>query len=707
MLFPGETRNWRASGLIVRAILAAATLSATSASLAADMLQYEFAKVQDSNYEALERAPVRHWGHAELQTPFWRVRNVLSRKEPHDPKAIARDVDEACRAVLRALCLEPAATLSFDGNRTLQIQPAKADLVLYQNVPSAVVLRVTPFGREGKLSSPAMESQGVKFEGQGIYVSTYYATYAVVPVVAGGPPGQREISLKVSTEDSDVAIPLQINVRPSGTLKGTVARRDDRTRLAAKLFVEDQQGRLYVVPGERNYRTQEWYAFFQPRFSYVEGRFAIPLPPGAYRVTAMKGYGYRDWEDSVTIQPDRDTECRIEMERLCPLEEAGWYSADMHVHGQTPLAMLRAEDVNVAANCHYSSHKPLALRVNEVESDATHLACSAQEIEHWNFGNAFYFGIPTTVQDPETPDPKMTPFFHYDEQAHKMGGITLRWLRSRPFSPEGGGQQQPEIAVDAALGYMDVWSVLDNSMQGALDRPDGRWTGEGWGRPPFYELTYKTWYRLLNCGLRVTASAGTSYGRLSRLGFNRVYARCAEGFGVNEFADALKRGNGFVTNGPLLWLRVNGRLPGEGVALDSPGEVRVTINLHSRYPVERVEILRNGNVVAERMLENFNGQLTWEETMRVGEPSWFAARCFGVYTPRYPHSASHNHFAHTNPLFVTIAGKRPASPADAAVFLKEIDALIEYAPKIPSEQLRSRSVEAFSKARQYYANMTD
>jgi hypothetical protein len=296
--------------------------------------------------------------------------------------------------------------------------------------------------------------------------------------------------------------------------------------------------------------------------------------------------------------------------------------------------------------------------------------------------------------------------FYYDRQSHRMGGLNLRWLRARPFDLAGRapGQRQPELAVSAALGHMDVWSVMDNSMQSGIDAPQHRWNGDGWDRCPLYEHTYKTWYRLLNCGLRIPASAGTSYGRLSRLGFNRVYVHCPNGLGQQAFADGLKRGDGFVTNGPLLWLSAGGKLPGDGLSLDGRGRVRLSVCLVSKHPVELLEIVSNGEVIRRRELDAHTGSLTWEETVDAATPCWFAARSFGTHEPRYRHSAPHNVFAHTNPLFVTLAGQGPSSPEDAALFLEEVDALLDFVPNVP-EPLQAETREVFLEARKFYAEM--
>jgi hypothetical protein len=242
-------------------------------------------------------------------------------------------------------------------------------------------------------------------------------------------------------------------------------------------------------------------------------------------------------------------------------------------------------------------------------------------------------------------------------------------------------------------------------MQNLLGDPRNRWSGHGWPDDRIYTHTYKTWYALADCGLRIPIAAGTSYGRLSRLGFNRVYARVDGDLTTASWAAALVRGDGFVTNGPLLWLRVGDRLPGDGLALDAPGRVRVNVQLVSHHPVRLVEILQNGRVVASRELttDGPNQGLDWEETLPVDEPCWFAARCFGEADVRYPHQACPNQFAHTNILMVTVAGRKPTSAATAARFVEEIDALIEFAPNIPSDSMQQRALKAYHEARRYYA----
>lgn len=666
------------------------------------------------NYVALERTPIRHWGAFNQLGPWNDLRHAVANRarSANSQRQASEAGGERFNAIYAAfveqLRLTPSGDLRVGTGGGITTVPPTVQCTAFVNVPTALVLRVKAVDQtEALVISPTTQA-GVTIEGQTLTPVGSLTLYAVLPLTVSGAPGRRELAMLVSSAGRQANVPLVIDVRQSGRVTGSVdlAEGDKSRPLVAKLFVEDAAGRLYVAPGAPNYTTQNWYGPWLPRYTLVDGEFDLPVPPGEYRVTTMKGPGYADCVGEVTVRAGQSAELPVRMRRLWPLEQRGWLCADMHTHApRIPLVMLRAEDVNVVTRTFYSSDRPYRTSSDKANSDPLHLSAENQEIEHWNFGNAFYFKIQTSVQDPVEGPPEMTPLFHYDRQAHDMGGITLRYLRSRPFNPRGGGQQQPELAVSAALGLMDVWTVLENSMQNLLGDPRNRWSGHGWPDDRIYAHTYRTWYALADCGLRIPIAAGTSYGRLTRLGFNRVYARVDGDLTTATWAAALVRGDGFVTNGPLLWLQVDGRLPGDGLTLDAPGRVKANIQLVSQHPVRLVEILQNGRVVRSRELprDQPHQELEWEEVLPVDKPCWFAARCFGEADIRFPHQASPNQFAHTNLLMVTVAGKRPTSATRAARFVDEIDALINFAPNIPSDSMQRRALKRYHQARTYFA----
>ena len=77
-------------------------------------------------------------------------------------------------------------------------------------------------------------------------------------------------------------------------------------------------------------------------------------------------------------------------------------------------------------------------------------------------------------------------------------------------------------------------------------------------------LSAELWYRLLNCGLRLSACVGTD-ALLDRstdpLGGDRVYVKAIGPLTMRGWLDGLKAGRTFVTNGPIPTLEVGGKGP--------------------------------------------------------------------------------------------------------------------------------------------------
>ena len=70
-----------------------------------------------------------------------------------------------------------------------------------------------------------------------------------------------------------------------------------------------------------------------------------------------------------------------------------------------------------------------------------------------------------------------------------------------------------------------------------------------------HKTTAEVWYRLLNCGFRLPAGAGTdamtNYASLrGPVGMNRVFVRSGAKLDYRGWLAALKAGRTFVSNGP-------------------------------------------------------------------------------------------------------------------------------------------------------------
>lgn len=221
------------------------------------------------------------------------------------------------------------------------------------------------------------------------------------------------------------------------------------------------------------------------------------------------------------------------------------------------------------------------------------------------------------------------------DQCHRKKGLVIWCDAYRPEAGLPGG----EALVSAILGKVDAIEI------DAHERT-----------APF--LT--RWYRLLNAGIRlpIVGSSGKDSNRIA-LGGMRTLTPAEESQSYAEWVECVRAGKTIAGNGPRVMLSVDEEPVGPRIIAESSRPVRLWATVRSRDPIERIEIVSNGEVI-------FTGsgkdtQLV-EHTLSVS--GWIAARCWGQAKPDlYPHVPV---FAHTSPTWVEVAG-RPVQPKSAAV----------------------------------------
>jgi hypothetical protein len=229
-------------------------------------------------------------------------------------------------------------------------------------------------------------------------------------------------------------------------------------------------------------------------------------------------------------------------------------------------------------------------------------------------------------------------------------GSTARFFQN-PRSVEAR-----ELVADAALGVVDSVDLIS----------------------PFNdEGAIFLYHRLLSCGLRLAATAGTdSFLSFSRgpgvasnpPGWGRVYAHLGDqGLSVAAFKEAIRRGRTVVTNGPWLTFEVNGQ--GPGAVLDLAAGDRLGIRARVQGPgAEHLTLVGPDGVIAE---SDAASELRFETTLEDG-PTWIAAVTRGA---GHPNTLDESVLAHTSPVYVDVAGQRVARVADARWCLQFLDTL--------------------------------
>jgi hypothetical protein len=249
------------------------------------------------------------------------------------------------------------------------------------------------------------------------------------------------------------------------------------------------------------------------------------------------------------------------------------------------------------------------------------------------------------------------------------------------------------LPVDAALGKVDYYEAV-----GFSD----------------HKATNTIWYRLLECGLRIPAGAGTdamaNYASLrGPVGMNRVYVPAAGALTREAFLDQLKSGRGTATNGAFLQLEVGDAKPGDTIRLaEGRHSLEYRAVLAANFPVDHLEIVWNGKVVAS--LDPRKDRLTADVTgtLPVDESGWLLLRAWN--DEPHPDVLDIYPWATTSPVYVEVSSAPRRSREAATYFLRWIDRIQDATEK--STHYRSASerdavMQDLQRARQFYAGIVE
>jgi hypothetical protein len=457
-----------------------------------------------------------------------------------------------------------------------------------------------------------------------------------------------------------------LSARPQLSVSPIKARLTIETDGPARLEVRDAAGGMFqpveavVDPRSANpgigKDSPYWRHFTSTGFAPLE------LPPGRYTVIAEKGLEFQRVESIVDVSANHTV--RLAPQRWVDMASRGWWSADFHIHRPPEQAelLLKAEGLNLGVFFTVWNDRNL-WRDKEPPSDLT-LRADAQHI--------------ATLMNAEDERGGGAWMMHNLKQPPVLGPAKYWYPQGRVFVDKAKQQgawfdsEKPiwwEVPVMAAIEHIDSMGVVHNhyNQYGMID-------SEAWGRPRdqkiypgqrgFSNYSQSLYHRFLNLGFRLPASAGSASGVLpSPPGYNRVYVFSPEEFSVAGFYSALKAGRGFVTNGPILNFTVNGKAAGDNVEVLAGRPLKVLVEAQAREPIDQVEIIANGRVVAS------SADSRLETEIAPKNYTWLAARCNLVTT-------STLRLAHTNPVFLRNEKADWDAAEDRQYFLKWIDDLI-------------------------------
>jgi hypothetical protein len=192
-----------------------------------------------------------------------------------------------------------------------------------------------------------------------------------------------------------------------------------------------------------------------------------------------------------------------------------------------------------------------------------------------------------------------------------------------------------------------------------------------------------------------------------------------EEFNYSRWIEGLRAGRTFATEGPLLDFELDGHMPGERLRLKSAtARLRVKARCWSWLPMQRIEIVANGKVVAQAEKAKGVNDLNLSQEITLSKSAWVAARVWG---PRHrlvmnePSPALAGSLkkpldvevalAHSSPIYVELADRKIWSQADAHYFEDWIERLIDDVRTrgtFHEESRRQEVIDLFRKAQRVY-----
>jgi hypothetical protein len=441
-------------------------------------------------------------------------------------------------------------------------------------------------------------------------------------------------------------------------------------------------------------------------FAYIDGSCEVRLPAGTLHVEAHKGPEYAPLVQQVTLGPGQIS-LRLTIHRWTDWKAEGWYGGDTRATDIPPHAALleaEAEDLAVVQLLAYerpgatpnllafSGTKSAlespghAVVVNTLNAHpvlgTVALLNSHRPIYPLRSGafpaRSSELGVRSSGScEPQVPSPEFGDDWSvadWCDQCHRKRGLVV-WPdlpRLTAESPQG------EALAALLLGKVDAFEIA------SFAGPEPSNLGQ--------------WYRLLDAGCKVPLAGGSGKdSNAVALGRVRTYAylggapdTLAEDMPA-AWIEAVRAGRTFITNGPLLRLTGGEQLPGALVRLPAAGgQVPIVVEAGSAAPFDVVEVLFNGRIVLSKEASGNRQATRLEGSVTLTESGWLAARCWG----RDPLADGQTVYAHTSPLWVSVAGRPHRAAPEAAASLRAVlDRTLDWVQRearCPSEHQREQ-----------------
>ena len=267
----------------------------------------------------------------------------------------------------------------------------------------------------------------------------------------------------------------------------------------------------------------DWGIKGTQKYFYAQGEFELTLPCKKITIIISHGFEYEIYEEEITIQPDCNL-LNIELKRIINMPELGWYCGDNHSHfdhapvhyrltKQDGLSCASAEGLDFIFFLHKNTDPPVSIETDEVTG-------------HFAYEYGHHPVLNTGVCPPQNLTCSLKDhgdWFSLNDWVHEKTGGTI--IMGHPLF--ANHLYSGLLANDYQTAFMTHYEIPVNSILGKVDTFELQNN-----RQSILATWLRIWYRLLNCGINLPASAGTdaciSVKTTLPLGIYRSYVKSGE-----------------------------------------------------------------------------------------------------------------------------------------------------------------------------------
>lgn len=426
----------------------------------------------------------------------------------------------------------------------------------------------------------------------------------------------------------------------------TVRINEDGKKSNARISIVAENGHFLIPTGALpRFDSQNGEIYF-----YADGEFKLDAPSAKIKIKASHGLFSASESDWISLKDNSPIE--INLTRMW--KKQGWYSGDHHFHlnygGPFKLQpadlvpVLQGEDLDFAtpmvANLHFQLKDQEYLSWERKDFPRIQFGQEVRSHFHGHIGlfgnNSLFwpwFWGPILYETRTYDDRTNNETLLFGRKAGEIGTYVHPISEKNPLANEESMSHVPVgLIADVVNGNLDGFEMAC------------LWSDEI-GSSVMY-------HQFLNMGIPVAITAGTDafpgYARSMAVGTTRILVYCGEDNSWNNYLDGIRNGRSVVTSGPMIDLKVDGKMPG-GVIDQPKGKVNWEMEVFTNNPLTHIELLVNGKVVwaSKQILATGTRKFTGKISIPSG--GWVAARVYGE-SSHWPLMDSYP-FAHTSPIW--------------------------------------------------------